>query len=336
MAPHRKVLLIGAGYVGENILDELLAAKYPITTFVRRPEQAAVFESRGAKTVLGSLGDLDLLTAQTAQHEIIINTASADDLPSVEAILAGVRQRVKAGLPSIYLHTSGTGALQDGAMGAHNNGKTYRDDAPADIEALPSSYLHRHVDIPVVQAARKFGDKAKIVIMLPALVYGYNPAHNRYTMLVSILVRFTLKHGFCGYVGEGRNVWGVVHVVDLARAFKTLLVHAEEAPPGAFVENPYFFAEGGSEHSMLEVAEHLAQVLRDSGRIPEAKVQSWSESDYADLLGPMTPVALGCNARSRAIRLRELGWEPKEKDMWASWKEGEISRMVASLESASG
>ena len=322
--------------MGQNIVVVLLATKFPVTTFVRRPEQAAVFESAGAKTVLGSLSDLELLTVQAAQHEITINTATADDLPSVEAILAGVRQRMQAGLPSIYLHTSGTGALQDGAMGTHNNGKIYRDDAPADIEALPSTSLHRHVDIPVVQATREFGDKAKIVIMLPALVYGYNPAHKRHTMMISILVRFALKRGFCGYVGEGRNVWSAVHVLDLARAFKTLLAHVEEAPPGAFVENPYFFAEGGSEYSMLEVAGHLAQVLHDSGRIPGAKVQSWSESDYADLLGPMTPVALGCNARSRAVRLRELGWEPKEKDMWTGWKEDEISSMVAALYSASG
>lgn len=71
MAPHRSVLLISAGYVGQNILDELLAAKYPVTTFVRRPEQAAVLESAGAKIVLGSLNDLELLTAQAAQHEII-------------------------------------------------------------------------------------------------------------------------------------------------------------------------------------------------------------------------------------------------------------------------
>jgi nucleoside-diphosphate-sugar epimerase len=339
MAPHRSVLLIGAGYVGQPVLDELLAAKYPVTTFVRRPSQATVFASIGAKTVLGSLDDLKLLTAQAAQHEIIINTASADDLPSVEAILAGVRQRVHAGQPTIYLHTSGIGALQDGALGAappNNNSKIYRDDSPADIEALPATSLHRHVDIPVVQAARKFGDNAKIVILLPALVYGYNPAHKRHTMLVSLLVRFALSRGFCGYVGEGRNVWSTVHVGDLARAFMILLAHVEEAPPGAFVGNPYFFAEGGAESEMREVAERLARVLRDSGRMEGPEVRSWAEADYADLLGPMTPLALGCNARCRAVRLRELGWEPKEKDMWTSWKEGEIASMVAALDSASG
>ena len=337
MAPHRSVLLIGVGYVGQNVLDELLAAKHPVTTFVRRPEQAAIFESIGAKTVLGSLSDLTLLTAQTAQHEIIINTASADDLPSVQAILAGVRQRVHAGLPTIYLHTSGSGALQDGAMGAHSHSKIYRDDTPTDIDALPPTSLHRHVDIPIVQAARELGDNAKIVILLPALVYGYNPAHKRHTMLVSLLVRFALQRGgFCGYVGAGRNVWSTVHVRDLARAFVTLLAHVEEAPPGAFVENPYFFVEGGMESEMREVAERLAGVLRDSGRVEGVEVRAWEEADYADLMGPMTPLALGCNARCRAVRLRELGWEPKEKDMWTSWEEGEISSMVAALDSASG
>ncbi|KAF2675328.1 NAD(P)-binding protein [Microthyrium microscopicum] len=325
MAVHESVLFIGAGYVGQNILDELLAAKYPVTTFVRRPEQAAIFESSGAQTVLGSLSDLELITAQVAQHEITINTASADDLPSVEAILAGVRQRVKAGLPSIYLHTSGAGAVHDDSMGAHNDGKIYRDDTPTDIEAIPSTNLHRNVDIAIVEAAHEFGDTAKIVIMLPALVYGYNPAHKRHTQIISLLVRFALKRGFAGYVGEGRNLWAAVHVKDLARAFMTVLEHTEKAPPGALVENPYFFAEGGTESSMKEVAEHLAQTLHDIGRIPGAKAQSWSESDYAEVLGPMTAPILGCNARCQAIRLRELGWKPTEKDMWTSWKEDSAS-----------
>jgi nucleoside-diphosphate-sugar epimerase len=336
MSSLQSVFLVGPGYIGQGILDQLLAAKHPVTTLVRRSEQASIFEKAGAKIVLGTLSDLELLTKQTAQHDITINTASCDDLPSVEAILAGVRQRVQAGLPVTYIHTSGTGAFEDGAMGMSKNSKIYRDDEPGDIDAIAPTSMHRHVDIPIVQAAKQFGEKAKIVIILPPLVYGFNPAHKRHSFALTYLVRFALKRGFAGYVGEGRNVWSVVHIDDLVHAYMMLLAYVEKSAPTTILENPYFFAENGSEVSMGEVGEHVGQILHGIGKIQNPKAQTFTESDYDDVFGPMTPVAFGCNSRSRAIRLQELGWVAKAKDIWTSWKEDEIPSIVAELESASG
>ena len=335
-SPSQSVFLVGVGYIGQNVLDQLLAAKHPVTVLVRRPEQASIFEQAGAKTVLGTLSDLELIKRQTAQHEITINTASCDDLPSVEAILAGVRQRVHAGQPSIHLHTSGAGVLEDGALGMYKTSKIYRDDAPGEIDAIPSTAMHRHVDIAIVEAAREFGDKAKVAIIIPPLVYGLNAAHQRHTFALSSMVRFALKHGFVGHVGEGRNVWSVVHVKNLGRAFMTLLAYMEKAAPATFVENPYFFAEDGSEVSMGEVAENLGRILFEMGRIKSPQAQTYTESDYEDVVGALTPRGFGCNSRSRATRLQELSWKPREKDIWTSWKEDEVPSVVASLDSASG
>lgn len=336
MPSPQSVFLVGAGYIGRNVLDQLLAAKHPVTTLVRRPEQASCLEGVGAKTVLGTLSDLQLLATQAAQHEVTINTASADDLPSVEAILSGVRQRVDAGQPSTYIHTSGTGALEDAALGMHKNEKIYRDDLPGDIDAIAPTSMHRHVDMPVIQAAREFGNRAKVVIILPPLVYGVNPAHRRHSFALTSLVRFSLKHGFAGYVGEGRNVWSVIHVRDLARAYMTILAYIQESAPTILQENPYFFVENGCEVSMLEAAESLGRILYDMGEIRIPEVQAFAESDYEDVVGPMTPRGFGCNSRSRSIRLQKLGWEPREKDIWTSWREPEVPSIVAALYSSSG
>lgn len=332
MASPQSIFIVGAGYIGHNVLDQLLATKRAVTVLVRAPDQAALFEKAGVKTVIGTLSDLELLTTQAAQHEITINTASSDDLPSVEAILSGVRQRVHAGLPTIYLHTSGAGILDDGALGKYKTDNIYRDDAPGDIDNLSPTAIHRHVDVPIVQAAREFGDKAKIVIIIPPFVYGVNVAHKRHSFVLANLVRFALKRGFAGYVGNGKNVWSVVHVKDLAQAYMTLLAYMEKSPPSVFLENPYFFAENGSEVSMLEVAEVVAQALYKTGKMQSPEIQSFSKSDYADVIGPWTEI-LGCNSRNRAIRLREFGWEPKEKDVLTTWKEEEVPSIVAALES---
>lgn len=335
MASPSSVFLIGAGYIGQNVLDELLAANYPVTVLARRPEQASRFRKPGAKTVLGSLSDLELLTQHTAQHDITINTSTSDDLPSVQAILSGVRQRVNAGQPSTFIHTGGAGVLEDGALGMYKNEKIYRDDIPEDINAVSPTAFHRHVDLAVLQAAQDLGDKAKIVIVLPPLVYGFNEAHKRHSFALTALVRFALKHGFAGYIGEGRNAWSLIHIKDLARAYMVMLPYIQNCAAATFLQNPYFFVDNGSEASTREWAENVGRDLYEMGRIKSPEIRELVEADYADVVGPMTPRVFGCNSRSRAIRLRELGWEAKEKDIWTSWKEDEIPSIVAEQDSAS-
>ncbi|KAF2815516.1 NAD(P)-binding protein [Mytilinidion resinicola] len=328
MAAPKSVFLLGAGYIGQHIIDLLLAAKHPVTALIRKAEQAAAFEKAGIKTVLGTLDDTELITEQAAQHDVAINTASCDHLPSVKAVLAGIRQRVLARQPSIYIHTSGTLLLTDEAKGAYKSDKVYRDDVPADIDALPPTAPHRHVDLAIVLAARDFGDKAQIAIIIPPAVHGFNPAHNRLSVALPQLVRFALKHGFSGYVGEGRNVWNATHVADLGRAYTTLLSYIETTASSALLENPYFFT-GGQEFSWREAAEHVSRVLYKLGRIPSPEPKAFVESDFGDVYGPRTPIVLGGNARNRAIRLSQLGWEHKEKDIWSSLEEDEIPFILA-------
>jgi nucleoside-diphosphate-sugar epimerase len=129
----------------------------------------------------------------------------------------------------------------------------------------------------------------------------------------------------------------VIHVKDLGHAYMSLLKYIENSGAEVFLKNPYFFAENGSEISMGEGAKHIARILHDIGKIQSPQTQIFSEDHFHDVFGPMTPRGLGCNSRSRAIRLRELGWEPKEiTDIWTSWKEDEVPSIIAALESASG
>jgi nucleoside-diphosphate-sugar epimerase len=329
MATPKSVFLLGAGYIGQHVIDLLLAANHPVTTMVRNPEVATAWEKAGVKTILGTLDDVDIITAQVAQHEIIINTSSSDHLPSVEAILAGIRQRVLQDLPSTFIHTSGTGLLMDEAKGAFKGEKIYRDDDRTDIDSLPPTALHRNIDLPIVQAAHEFDTKAKIVLLIPPVVYGFNPAHRRLSMGFPKLVQFALKHGFSGRVGEGRNVWSKIHVADLGHVYMIILAYMESAAPSALLENPYFFAEDGTELSWGETTEHIGRVLYKLGKIPSPETRAFNQSDFDDVFGPMTEVIGGSNSISRANRLRQLGWEPKEKSIWASLEEDEIPYIIA-------
>ena len=49
---------------------------------------------------------------------------------------------------------------------------------------------------------------------------------------------------------------------------------------------------------------------------------------YGDLFGDVTPAIVGLNSRSRAKRLRALGWEAKEKDWKRSYVEDELPNLL--------
>ena len=117
MSNNKNVLIIGPGFIGWNVLDLLVAEGYNVTGFVRRKEHGDDIKASGAtNVVLGDLDDKKLITEQTVRHGIVFHTATADHLPSVEAVLDGVRQRLKDGKETIFIHTSGTSVLEDTSM----------------------------------------------------------------------------------------------------------------------------------------------------------------------------------------------------------------------------
>jgi nucleoside-diphosphate-sugar epimerase len=328
MTSPQSVFLLGPGYVGQHVIENLLAAGHAVTTLVRNEVLAATLDKAGAKTIIGNLSDIKTITTQAAQHAITINTSSSDDLPSVEAILTGVRQRVAQGLPATFIQTSGTGLLTDDAKGRYKSETVYSDDDPAGIDTLPPTAPHRNIDLAIVQAAREIGSKAKIVIIIPPVVYGFNPAHKRVSMALPALVRFALKHGFSGRVNAGRNVWNAVHVADLARAYITLIDTLDTAVPSA-LENPYFFADNGAEFSWAEAAENVGRILYKAGKIASPEPREFQQHELGDVYGPFTENIAGGNARCRSVRLPALGWVPRERNIWAAMEEEEVPYLVA-------
>lgn len=68
--------------------------------------------------------------------------------------------------------------------------------------------------------------------------------------------------------------------------------------------------------------------MKERGLIESAQVREIPRELWGDLIGEATPCAFGLNARSRADRLRALGWVPKEKGMWDSWWDDELPALL--------
>lgn len=168
----KKVLIIGPGFIGWSVLDLLVAEGYEVTGYVRRKEHGEGISASGAAVLMGDLDNKSLIADQSALYDIIIHTATADHLPSVEAVLDGVKARALKGQMTIFIHTSGTGVLDDKSNGMTRGEKVYSDKTRADIDTVSDDAPHREVDLAIVKAQKELGAKAKLAIMIPPLIYG--------------------------------------------------------------------------------------------------------------------------------------------------------------------
>jgi nucleoside-diphosphate-sugar epimerase len=327
MATAKSVFIIGPGFIGRNVLDLLVAEGYHVSGLVRREEHGKQIRKSGAVPILGDLDDRDLVIKHVLENDITIHTAMADHLASVLAVLEGVSQRADSGKETIYIHTTSTSVLCSTFTSTHE----FRDTKPQAINEIGEGAMHRHIDLAIIHAREAISEKAKIAIMLPPAIYGVNPKHNKLSIQIPTLTRFALKHGWAGYVGDsnGSGLWSCIHVLDLARGYITLLDHMLASPP---LKNPYFFCENGTEFTWREAAERIGKALKEKGLIEEEVPRSIRPKYYESLFGEWTDAVLGMNSRSRAVRLRKLGWESREKEIWESFEEDELPLLLNEME----
>ena len=179
--------MLGSGYLGGAVITRLLAEdQYELTASTRRDGHAEKLRALGCKVLQASLDDADAITeavcvasvrlradqSRSSHADIVINTASSDHPGSVEATLKGIRQRSSAGKKTIYIHTSGTGVLDDRAGGEQRDATIYTDEKPDQLESLDDGQAHRLIDKSIARAADELKDTATIRIVLPPLIYG--------------------------------------------------------------------------------------------------------------------------------------------------------------------
>lgn len=155
--------------------------------------------------------------------------------------------------------------------------------------------------------------------------------HERGTIQIPTLTRFSLKHGYTPYIGKGLGVESNIHVLDLARAYMVVLRHLQNATPDSTLENPYFFCEctASDEPSWYDYSALIASSLSKAGKNVESEPKQLPSTElYEDLFSKYTPAIIGMNSRSRAVRLRDLGWEPREKDWMRSYVEDELPMLL--------
>jgi len=317
-----KFFILGAtGYVGGTVLNALLAA-HPdaeITALVRTASKGELVTKAypSVKYVIGDLDSSDVITAASAEADIVLSIADADHEGQIKAIYAGLAKN-----PNItyLIHTSGTGLFVD-VSGTHAgqksqseiSDKTWDDVADIDrITTLPLEQIHRPIDVLVENPPN---DRIRAAIICPPAIYGVGTGPgNRRTILFPVAAKATIERKEAFALPPGESEWSSIHILDVADLY-ILLINEALKTDGSGGKVPwgkeaFYFAENGTLIASGDIARKFGEAAYEKGLIPSAEVK-WYTKEQVQAIHPWGVILWGSNSKSRATRARTtLGWNP--------------------------
>ncbi|HKF83401.1 MAG TPA: NAD-dependent epimerase/dehydratase family protein [Solirubrobacterales bacterium] len=268
--PDSRILVIGCGFIGSNVVEELAGASRPPVVLSRsRPEPEVAAKIDPADLIVGDAAEAEVVerALDGVGHVIfsaggLLPAASEEDperdeeltLGPVRAVLAALRERPGVGLA--YLSSGGTvyGEPEENPV---------REDAPT--EPLGAyGRLHLRCEDEVLAASREHGLRS--TILRCATVYGEHQHPNRgQGAVVTFLHR--IEHGEpIDLYGGGTTIRDYVYAGDVAKAAIALIGR----------DGPAVINVGSGEGTSL--IDLLRLVEREVGR--EAQVRQHGERGF--------------------------------------------------------
>jgi nucleoside-diphosphate-sugar epimerase len=283
------VFITGAsGYIGGSVAIAMIKNGHKVRGLTRSCSIAQQLMTLGIEPVMGELEDAELLVQEACKADAVFNTANADHLGAVEALIAGLK-----GTGRVLIHTSGTSIIGDDARGDFCSDAIYSENSTLVID--PRKQARRDIDLRVIEASKL---DIRSAVVAPSLIYGYGKGINKQSIQIPFLSKNASDNGVVQIVGKGLNTWSNVHIDDLVDLY---LLVAEKCKGGSL-----YFAENG-EASFIEIAKSISKRLGIHAiehLDPEFAVEKWGMARAL--------FSFGSNSRVRAVRAREdLGWNPK-------------------------
>ena len=283
-----KIFVTGAtGYVGGSVSTRLIAAGHQVIGLARSAEADAALKMRGIEPLRGELNLYTPFVEVVARVDAVINAASSDNPFVAHALVTALK-----GTGKTLIQVSGSSVV-----GAYDNGEAseriFHEDTP--LSPAPEKAMRVAIDQSILAASL---DGVRSIVIRPTLIYGRGIGVNAASVQVPKLIEAARKARVPRHVGRGLNIWGNVHIDDVADAF---LLALERAPAGSL-----FYLENG-ETNFKTVARAIGRMLG----LGEA-TQDWPIGDAVAGLGPGAHLSFGSNSRVRAGKARSvLGWQPK-------------------------
>lgn len=320
-----RILLTGAtGYVGGALLPILLSQLPPtcsITCFVRTEEQASLLKSNymGIATVVGTLESRDVLIAEAAKTDIVLHAANVDHEEGTLALLDGLREhRRNSQKELLYFLVSGSGSIGESDFKAGETVlRKYSDvDDAEEIWNLPLDRSHVAVERRLIQGAKEANIKS--ITVAPGWIFHTGIGVGKKESYPNEHPRAIIKRGRAFVINSGSNEICWISIEDLAGAITFLLRNYLDEVAGTRIsgqgygQEGYYFVQTG-ELSFYEQADVIAQELHKIGAIQSKDVDHLNEKQALSL-HPYGLYLWGSSMRSRAQKLKDLGWRPKDPD----------------------
>lgn len=294
----KNLFLIGPGFIGGTLLVKLKEVRpdLKLSALTRRKEQAAELKALGIEPVIGSLDDVDIIRKHAAASDIVIHAATADHLPSTQAVAEGIKSRSDKTKHVVFIHTSGNDEMVGAATGLAEKSIEEKklSDAQGD-DVLEKRILkdapHRDVDealrqIIVNDEAEKAAN-ASTAIMMPPLIYGVGAKPwQRNSIQAPMILDSMIKNGVAA-LPAGTGEWNAVGVHDLVDAYILLIAELEAHTPGQpHTSSHYAFPAEPNTFSWREVFEAIAEELKAAGH-PAAnrQVKLLDKESFVEFLG---------------------------------------------------
>src|SRR5579862_1967002 len=280
-----RIFVTGAtGFIGSAIVPELINAGNQVLGLTRSEAGAKSLMAAGAQVHRGDLADLESLRKGAAMSDGVIHTAFIHDFSKSQEVCEVDRRVIEAlgaalaGTDRPLLITSGTG-MANSAPGR----SATEEDAPEISHPIPR--------VASEQAAASLAAKGvRVGVMrLPQV-------HNTLKQgLVTYAIELARQKSISAYVGDGRNRWPAVHVLDAARLYRLALEKLET---------------GAKYHAVAEESVPMRDIAEVIGRGLKVPVVSVSPDEASAHFGWLAAFAGRDLPASSAFTQERLAWRP--------------------------
>jgi nucleoside-diphosphate-sugar epimerase len=280
-----RIFVTGAtGFIGSAIVPELINVGHQVLGFTRSDAGAKSLTAAGAQVHRGDLSDLESLRKGAELSDGVIHTAFIHDFSRFQEVCEVDRRAIEAlgsalaGSGRPLLVTSGT-AMANGAEGR----PATEQDAPESSHAIP------RVASELAAAAFAARGVRVGVMRLPQV-------HNTFKQgLVTYAIEIARQKGVSAYIGDGRNRWPAVHVLDAARLYRLALENLET---------------GARYHAVAEEGVPMRNIAEVIGRGLKVPVISVSPEGAPAHFGWLAAFAGRDLPASGALTQEQLAWRP--------------------------
>lgn len=278
-----KVFMTGAtGYIGAVVSERLARGAHEVVGLARSDEAEESLRERGLSVARGELESPDSLVEPCKNADAVIHLAATgdEDWGKVDEGAVGAILATLEGTDKTFVYTSGIWVVGD-------TGDALADE---EFEGEPLEMVAWRLDTE--EKVLGAGDRdVRTTVVRPGVVYGRGGG------ILAMLVDEARREGRVRVVEDGRQLWPLVHVEDLAELYLRLL----GAEPRTL-----FHGAAGPSYMLRDLA--LGAGLAVEG---DVEVVEWPLQEARQELGPFADAQALSQRVSSARARNELGWEPR-------------------------